>query len=226
MNTDAKVVKTNDGSHTIYLPKLNEHYHSIHGSRLESEHVYIKMGIDAFLSDNNNVKQIRVLEVGFGTGLNALLTYNYAIRNKIKINYITLEPHVLDFELIEKLKFNFINDEKNNFQNLHKLEWNKDFEINEYFTIKKVNQKLEDFEVRNCKFDVIYFDAFAPNKQKNIWSSGNFLKLKTVLNNEAGIITTYCAQGEFMRTAKKVGFQVVEKEGPPGKRIMTQLKNE
>lgn len=225
MNSNVKVIKTSDGSHTIYLPDMDEHYHSTHGARQESEHVYILMGLDAFVKENPEAKEINILEVGFGTGLNAFLTYLYATEHNLYINYITLEPYPINEDNIKSLNFNFIENEKSLFDEIHKAKWNSEVILSSHFKIKKMDITLEKFDDVNI-YDVIYFDAFAPNKQKNIWDSGNFLKLFNVLRCETGILTTYCAQGEFKRTVKKVGFQVVEKEGPPGKRVMTCLKKQ
>ena len=222
MNSEAKIVKTNDGTDTIYLPNLNEHYHSIHGSRNESEHVYIKMGLKYFIDQNPSVKNIHILEVGFGTGLNALLTYQFSKENNIQVHYTTLEPYPVKEDIYSKLNFNFSEEEKEVFLELHNAQWDQEVFLEEHFLLKKVKTKIEKFS-DNHTYHIIYFDAFAPNKQKKIWDSGNFLKLKNVLDSDTGILVTYCAQGEFKRTVKKVGFFVEELVGPPGKRIMTRL---
>lgn len=224
MDFNAKIVKTNDGTDTIYLPDLDEHYHSTHGARQESEHVYLKCGLDYYVKRNisDKKKQIQILEIGFGTGLNALLTCMYAQQHKIPINYITLEPFPLKKEYINQLNFNLNQYEATIFKNIHHVKWNKKNTLNEYFSITKWKLKLEDFKPSNL-FNIIYFDAFAPSKQKNIWSPGNFSTLYNVLTNESGILTTYCAQGQFKRTAKNIGFSIELIDGPPGKREMIRL---
>ena len=223
MNSNAKVIKTNDGSDTIYLPNMDEHYHSTNGARQESEHVYIKNGIQQYVLENPVIEEINILEVGFGTGLNAFLTYNFSNSHNIKINYITIEPFPIDIYLVKSLDFNFTSSEKDMFIRMHELEWEEGEKLSENFKICKIKTSLEALELETDSIDIVYFDAFAPNKQKNIWNPGNFLKMKNVLKEQVGILVTYCAQGEFKRTVKKLGFTIKELKGPPGKRVMTRL---
>ena len=223
MNSNAKVIKTNDGSDTIYLPNMDEHYHSTNGARQESEHVYIKNGIQQYVLENPVIEEINILEVGFGTGLNAFLTYNFSNSYNIKINYITIEPFPIDIYLVKSLDFNFTSSEKDMFIRMHELEWEEGEKLSENFKICKIKTSLEALELEPDSIDIVYFDAFAPNKQKNIWNPGNFLKMKNVLKEQVGILVTYCAQGEFKRTVKKLGFTIKELKGPPGKRVMTRL---
>lgn len=218
----AKIVKTADGTDTLYLPLLDEHYHSLHGARQESQHVYIEEGLRYWWSRKKDISVINVLEVGFGTGLNAMLTYNFALENKVKINYCTLEPYPLPLEITDQLHFNFSTNEKELFDGLHACEWGVSVDFGDFFNFSKHSVKLEDFET-NRQFDVVFFDAFAPSKQKNIWSSGNLSKLHTVMGLPDSVLSTYCSQGNFKRISKEAGFEVEVTNGPPGKREMVRL---
>lgn len=222
MNKNAKIIKTADGSTTLFLPDMNEHYHSIHGARKESEHVYIKKGVEHWFEQNPEKKKIRVLEIGFGTGVNALLTYNYAVKHNIEVEYKTLEPFPIDTEIVNQLDFNFEKDEKEMFLKLHQSQWEEKIIISSNFSFLKNKLKIEELDEKN-QFDLVYFDAFAPNKQKNMWDSGNLLKMKTVIESDSGFLVTYCAQGQFKRDAKDVGFIVESTDGPPRKHEMVRL---
>ena len=222
MNKNAKIIKTADGSTTLFLPDMNEHYHSIHGARAESEHVYIKKGVEHWLEQNPDKKKIQILEIGFGTGINALLTHNYALEHKIEIEYTTLEPYPIELELVKELDFNFTKDEKDMFFNFHQCNWEEKIYLSENFLFTKKKLKIEDLAVEK-QFDIIYFDAFAPNKQKNMWSSGNLSKMKSVIVLDSGFLVTYCAQGQFKRDAKGVGLTVESTDGPPRKHEMVRL---
>ena len=211
-----KLVITNDGSHSIFNPKINECYHSKHGAIVEAEHVFIKNGFSAI-----NKAEITILEVGFGTGLNALLTYQKATHKSIKVNYHAIEAYPVKKENYKKLNFtDLIGLEKERLLKLHSCSWEQKNEISSYFSLIKNNTTLEKYNA-NIKFDIIYFDAFSPEKQPELWNKIIFKKMHTLLKRD-GFLVTYCAKGAVKRTMKKVGFEIIVLDGPPGKRQMTR----
>ena len=208
------LIITKDGSHSIFVPDLNESYHSVHGSISEGLHVFIKNGIHS-----HSKKNINILEIGFGTGLNTLLTLEN-IQEK-KVHYTTLEPFPISQDIYSKLNFHdLINSDANTFLELHTSDWEAEVFISENFTLYKTQKKIQNF-ISGKKFDVIYFDAFSPERQSEMWTLEVFEKCLTLLNKN-GFLVTYCAKGIFRRTLKSVGFEVISLDGPPGKRQMTR----
>ena len=211
-----KLVITNDGSHSIFNPEVNETYHSKHGAIVEAEYVFIKNGLLA-----ENKKQFSILEVGFGTGLNALLTAQKAQQKKIAINYHGIELYTVPKESYIQLNFTeLIGEEKSKLLQLHECEWEKEHVINNFFKLTKNEINLENYTSKN-KFDIIYFDAFSPEKQPELWTSEIFRNMYDLLK-EDGFLVTYCAKGVVKRTMKAVGFEIIVLDGPPGKRQMTR----
>jgi len=216
---EIEIIASEDGSHTLFLPALNETYHSLHGAFTESAHIYIKEGL-AQLAANN--KTIRVLEIGFGTGLNAFLSLQYAKEQNRTIFFETLEPFPLPAEIIHKLNYTELLEDTSEawFLKLHEGAWGKEISLTENFSIFKRTQKLEDFEGEGS-YDIVFFDAFGPGKQPDVWGLENIKKCFMLLK-EGGLLVTYCAQGQFKRNMKEVGFQVEVLPGPPGKKEMTR----
>ena len=211
-----KLVITNDGSHSIYNPEVNETYHSKHGAIVEAEYVFIKNGLLA-----ENKKQFNILEVGFGTGLNALLTAQKAQQKKITINYHGIELYPVPKESYSQLNFTELIGEKNSkLLQLHECEWEKEHVINNFFKLTKNEITLENYSSKT-KFDIIYFDAFSPEKQQELWTTEVFQNMYNLLNKD-GFLVTYCAKGSVKRTMKAVGFEIIVLDGPPGKRQMTR----
>jgi len=202
---------TADGSHTLFLPEINEHYHSINGAIQESKHVYIEAGFKQCRKS-----EIHVLEMGFGTGLNALLTALEAEKQKIKVLYTGLEKFPLPQEMISQLNYSKLNQPL--FQAIHQTEWGKSEAISPHFYLEKIQTDFRDFDFPN-KYDVIYYDAFAPDKQPEVWSQALFDKIFSAMNPR-GILTTYCAKGNIRRIMQHAGFSVERIPGPPGKREM------
>ena len=205
------VVQTDDGSSSILIPGMDEMYHSRKGALAESQFVYIDHGIGLCKKST-----INVLEIGFGTGLNALLTYRYAQEHQIKIVYHTLEPYPLTTKEWSALNY----DSMLGFElvtQLHEASWGLNLEFSEYFTFKKAQSRLEHVELAPNHYDVILFDAFAPNKQASPWGLDNIKKCYESLCGD-GLLVTYCAQGQFKRNLIEVGFNVTNPEGPMGKR--------
>jgi len=219
MSDTISLILSKDGSHTLFNPVLNETYHSKNGALQESIHVYIEFGLLAF-SDQRN---INVLEIGFGTGLNALLTWNKAEELRLKVEYHTLEPFPLSKEITDQLNYPSLMLEPlstERFNKIHACAWEEKIVLSEYFTIYKYKTTLEEKSLPVNTFDVCYFDAFAPNRQAEVWVEENFKKIFDSLL-EGGILTTYCAQSAFKRTLKAVGFEVESKKGPLYKKEMT-----
>ena len=211
-----KIVTTNDGSHSFFVPAINENYHSKHGAIVEAEHVFIKNGFSAV----NKIK-LNILEVGFGTGLNALLTRQQADNKKVYVNYHTIELYPVAQNDYLQLNFTeLIGLEKDTFLDLHKTPWEAEHKISDYFSITKNNISLEEYNT-NVKFDIIYFDAFSPEKQPELWGHDIFKKMYHFLK-EDGFLVTYCAKGVVRRTLMSVGFKIISLDGPPGKRQMTR----
>ena len=209
-----ELIITKDGSHSLFVPDLNETYHSVHGSISEAIHVFINSGL---LSHPK--KNINILEIGFGTGLNTLLTLEN-IKNR-KIHYTSLEPYPISSEIYNKLNFHTVtNSNSETFLKLHTSDWEEEVFISENFTLYKTQKKIQNF-ISEKKFDIIYFDAFSPEKQTEMWTTVVFEKCFDLLNKD-GFLITYCAKGIFRRTLKSVGFEVISLDGPPGKRQMTR----
>jgi len=213
---ERKLVITNDGSHSLFVPKINESYHSIHGSIVEAEHVFIKNG---FLAEKK--QYLNILEIGFGTGLNALLTAQKAIHKNIEVNYHAIELYPVAEKEYTQLNFaELIGIEKESLILLHESKWEDTCKINNNFTLTKNNISAEKYKT-NTRFDIIYYDAFSPEKQPELWDESIFKKMYHFLKEDAFLVT-YCAKGVVRRTLKEVGFEVISLDGPPGKRQMTR----
>ncbi len=220
---------TADGSHTLYIPEMEEHYHSVNGAIQESSHVYIEAGL-------NQCKKeiINVLEFGFGTGLNAFLTIIEAEKRNsnckpalancksalARINYTTIEKYPLPETIINQLNYarGFPPQYQSYFTEIHACEWGNYIEISDHFQIKKIQTGFSDFQFED-NYDVIFYDAFAPDKQSDVWSQEIFNKIYQHTNPE-GILTTYCAKGNIRRMMQAAGFKTERIPGPPGKREM------
>jgi len=217
---DKKELKiTEDGSHTLFIPSLDETYHSSHGAIQESMHVFIAAGLKYIKN-----KEIKILEVGFGTGLNAFLTLLEANKSETSINYISLEAFPLEMSLVKQLNYTSELKLEGNvvalYNRLHEVEWESLQHITNEFKLKKLKIKLDCFKASE-KFDIIYFDAFAPQFQPEMWTVNVFEKMYNCLNNN-GVLVTYCAKGIVKRALKEVGFKIESIPGPPGKREMTR----
>lgn len=210
---------TADGSPTLYVAHFDEHYHSVHGARQESMHVFINAGLMYWVEKGHT--QISILEVGLGTALNALLTIEAAQTLNLSIDYRALEAYPLSEEEINLLSFTDNPESQNWFRQIHHASWNQWNEISEQLSLFKQKVFLEDFEPDSEKYDLIYFDAFAPSAQPELWSEEVFAKMYHALK-PGGILVTYCAKGVVKRAMKAVGFSVQALPGPPGKREMTR----
>lgn len=224
---ERKIIITSDGSHSIYIPEMNEHYHSIHGAIQESKHVFIEAGLKYVTQTS---RELNILEIGFGTGLNALLTFLESQNSNLKINYTSIEAFPLSIEIIAELNYASQLDQHNNFENpdpqsafnkMHNAEWEKEIFITERFKFKKIRNTLQETILKTEEFDLIYFDAFGPPVQPEMWTEEVFSKIASSAK-PGGILVTYCAKGEVKRTLKKCGFIIENLPGPPGKREMVR----
>ncbi|MDR2057025.1 MAG: tRNA (5-methylaminomethyl-2-thiouridine)(34)-methyltransferase MnmD [Dysgonamonadaceae bacterium] len=206
---------TADGSHTLFFPEINEHYHSVNGAVQESRHVYIEAGFNQCLKET-----IRILEMGFGTGLNALLTSLESQNKKIQTTYVALEKYALSYNIIKQLNYKELDSDL--YQRIHVAEWGKAVPITPFFTLQKVNCDFNAYEF-TCLYDLIYYDAFAPDKQPDVWSQELFDKLFSVIDS-GGILVTYCAKGNIRRMLQQSGFTVERIPGPTGKREMLKAR--
>jgi len=216
-----KIIVTEDGSHSLLNQVLNETYHSRHGAMQESVYVFISKGL-GFIQQRDARSPISILEIGFGTGLNAWLSLEWARDTKKMIKYYTLETFPVPQEIWEAL--NYANQPEE-FKNLHRAAWQTWNEINPVFSIFKDNQSLQDVNLPTSHFELIYFDAFAPNKQPEMWELPLLSKVVDSMKS-GGVFVTYCAKGQLKRDLKSLGLVVESLPGPPGKREMIRaVKN-
>lgn len=218
-NVEIKI--SGDGSHTLYNPELDETYHSHHGAITESKHVFIDAGLRSLIGEK---KEIRILEVGFGTGLNALLSLAFAEAHPdIDFHYHTLEPYPLSWDVAKNLNYVdqvVLENGSMLFEQMHKVESGKSHTLLPNFTFSKHLMPLNTFSAE-IKFNVVFYDAFAPSKQSEMWEYSQLEHLSEMVANE-GVLVTYCSKGQFKRDLKALNFLVQELPGPPGKREMTR----
>ena len=220
---DLEMITTSDGSHTLFNTELNETYHSVHGAIQESLHVFIKNGLQ-FFESSIQPAEIKILEIGFGTGLNALLTLQYALETGIKIHYTSLEAYPLGKDIPGQLNYPaLLNTEKlaGLFQNLHEASWDKESIIINNFTLVKLLIRLQEADLGLARFDLVYYDAFAPSKQPEMWELSILRKVEQSMKPGA-ILVTYCAKGQVKRDLKSLGLLVETLPGPPGKKEMVR----
>ncbi len=210
------LVITGDGSHSIYIPELNEHYHSSFGAITESLHVFVRSGLQCFPAD----RHLTILEIGFGTGLNALLTAIDCIQKERTVLYYGLEKNPLDAALTDSLNYPALLDQKLQpdglFKTIHQIPWNEMIHIAHGFYLEKIHDDLLTWKP-DFSYDLIYFDAFAPDKQHEMWSQEIFTLLADRLN-PGGILVTYCVKGLVKQMLRNTGLKLEKLPGPPGKR--------
>lgn len=214
------LILTQDGSGSVFSEKYGVTYHSKFGAVTESAHVFIAAGLryKAALQ-----REMSVLETGLGTGLNAFMTWLEAEKRNLKINYLGLETCPISENDAISLEYPAAlgcPERAPDFIALHRCNWDKPQPFSEHFTFEKRKTDIGKFEQPQA-FDLIYFDAFAPQAQPELWTEEVFTHMYESLKPE-GVLVTYCAQGHFKRTLKKVGFTVERLQGPPGKREMTR----
>jgi tRNA U34 5-methylaminomethyl-2-thiouridine-forming methyltransferase MnmC len=256
-HNDITIIETCDGSHSLFVPALNETYHSRHGAMQESQWVFIKNGLASatlghrasafdlaqvapvpersrgprmheFGYSGSGVtlqeeqmperKQVRIHEVGFGTGLNALLAMRWAEENNVHVHFTTLETNVLSPELAAQLNYASTEPERTDFLKMHTCAWNEDVAITQHFTLHKAQRRAQD-EQAQSEYDVVFYDAFGPPTQPEMWTLAIFQRMIGALK-PGGIFVTYCAKGQVRRDLQATGFTVERLPGPPGKREM------
>ena len=208
-----ELILTEDGSHTLRVAEIDECYHSIHGAVQESAHIFINAGLKEFMP----VDEIRVLEIGFGTGLNAFLTLLEAEKINKSVHYTTLELYPLPVDEVLQLNYpETLNGDRGLFEKIHHSVWDEDNDISPFFTLRKIKADFTGC-VLSGFYDVIYFDAFSPEKEPEMWSEVCFKKIYEHSGSGA-VMTTYCAKGVVRRAMQSAGFVVERLPGPPGKR--------
>lgn len=212
-----KIVKTDDGSHTIFSDQFGVHYHSTFGAIQESRHIFLEAGFK-YLSKKR--KNVSILEVGFGTGLNALLTAIESEKSNIIVDYIGIEAFPLDSDTINELNYHSLIDfslAKDYFLRLHKVDEATSNLIHNNFKFQFIVNRLESVNLKPSSFDVVYFDAFDPEIQPELWTEQIFTKLFDVMN-KGGVLVTYSCKGIVKRALKAAGFSIEKLPGPIGKR--------
>lgn len=210
-----KIITTDDGSHSIELDGSTDTYHSRRGAITESEHVFIRSGLE-YIADKISI--IRVLEIGFGTGLNALLTFEAAIRLGVHVTYTAIDPIPVQEEFWKTL--NYCNQPRyahlqHVFNIMHEAKWNEKIAVSDNFALNKILSPLQDLDLQE-QFNLVYFDAFSPRSQPELWTENIFKHLHAALLPGA-ILVTYSSKGIVRRALQAAGFRVEKIPGPPGK---------
>lgn len=219
------LIVTKDGSHSVAIPEWQVAYHSVHGAIQESLHVFIEAGFRHWWQLHADAGRCMVFEMGFGTGLNALLTALEAEQLQRRVLYEAVEAFPLEMSIVEQL--NYCDglrqpDWQPVFESLHKSEWNKTQPVTNNFFLKKVHTSLIDHST-DQPVNIIYYDAFAPAAQPELWTEAVFTKLFRMLAPD-GLLVTYCSKGDVRRVMLAAGFSVEKIPGPPGKREMLRGK--
>jgi len=222
-----EIITTEDGSHSLRIADLNENYHSTYGAIAESMHVFIDAGFKEKAKTSQG--RMKILEIGFGTGLNALLTLVEAKQMGLNTDYTALEAFPLEADIWSKLNYpDLLNEPRAGewFELIHRSKWNENQEIGPGFTLSKIHCYLQDYQTHGSKYDLIYFDAFGPDVQPEMWTEEIFRKISDMTNPE-GILVTYSAKGIVRRAIQHVGFELERIPGPKGKREMIRaVRNE
>lgn len=227
-----KIITTSDGSKTIHIEDWNEQYHSIHGAIQEANHVFIKHGLLFFLEDcfterytsDIQSQPINILEIGFGTGLNAFLAFLKAEELQRPINYVGVEAYPVKVEEIQQLNYVELISEAHQveFNKMHSTTWEEVNKISPTFALEKQKKFFKEITDINT-FDIIFFDAFGARVQPELWTEDIFLIMYKALKDK-GVLVTYSAKGSVRRAMQAVGFVVERLPGPPGKREMLRAR--
>lgn len=209
----SRLVLTEDGSHTLFDPRFDQHYHSIHGSLQESYRIFIELGIDPL---RDRTDEIRVFEMGLGTGLNALLTWQWAEQHRKPVRYVSIEAYPITDSEADELNYEALVDQPG-LGKIHQAAWGTLVPLSPYFTFLKHQTLLQDYSPEGTSFNVIYFDAFAPRTQPELWTAETFAHV-AVFTDIGGALVTYCAKSDVQRALRSAGFRVEKHPGPWGKR--------
>ena len=218
MKSFLKIRSTSDGSTTVENTQLGETYHSVHGAVTESRHVFLLNGLEWFAT-NRTERPIRIFEIGLGTGLNAALAIQWSVQNKIPIQYSSIEKFPLEVDLIDSLIFPGVDSQW--MEIIHRSVWNEEIRIQPEITFTKISGDLLNFNAEPGTVDLIFFDAFAPARQPEMWDISIIQKTASLIRGE-GVLVSYCAQGQFKRNLRSCGLDVASLPGPPGKREMVR----
>lgn len=216
--SDLRIITTEDGSHSLLHVAMDESYHSRHGALQESLYVFIEKGLSFFLEQHQE-EQVAILEIGLGTGLNAWLTARKADASKQHILYTSLEPFPLPEHIWGAL--NYAGENKSLYEAIHRAPWNEQAEITPFFKLVKSKTSLQKAALAPAAYDLVYFDAFAPNKQPELWERAMLQKTVEAMK-PGGVFVTYCAKGQLKRDLRAAGLTVESLPGPPGKREMVR----
>ena len=215
-----EIITTGDGSHSLLNTELNETYHSQHGAIQESMHVFIERGFHEVVGLGE--ESVNIFEVGFGTGLNAWLTLKANSAAQCSIRYTSIDSMPLEENVWSKL--NYVADgEKDEFAKLHLAQWNTSVMITKNFCLEKRQITLQEAVLESESYQLIYFDAFAPSKQPELWTADLLHKVAKALTPR-GVFVTYCAKGQVKRDLKAIGLTVETLDGPPGKKEMVRAR--
>jgi tRNA U34 5-methylaminomethyl-2-thiouridine-forming methyltransferase MnmC len=217
---ERSILLTNDGSCTVLLSATGDTYHSRHGAIQESRHVYINAGLDYYVQQHPGVNTVRVFEIGFGTGLNTLLTGLYAVQHNIHISYHTVEPFPLKQAEFNLLNYSDLLQDNGMLSAIHHSAWGKAVNINPHLQLTKHLLALNAYHSRDT-FDVIYHDAFAPDVQPGLWTEDVFKHLYRI-TSPGGVLVTYSSKVVIRRAMEQAGYIVEKVPGPHGKRDMAK----
>ena len=213
-----EIIITKDGSSTIHIPEWNEQYHSKYGAIQESKHVFIEKGLYYYLQ-NNTTSVLNILEIGFGTGLNAIITLLESNRLQQSIQYTGVEAYPVEMLEIKKLNYSVqLNCSKKDYESLHQSQWEKKIVFDQFFSLEKRKQLFSEIVDKN-RYHIIYFDAFGARVQPDLWTEHIFIKMYDALIL-GGVLVTYSAKGSVRRAMQSSGFLVERLPGPRGKREM------
>jgi tRNA U34 5-methylaminomethyl-2-thiouridine-forming methyltransferase MnmC len=213
-----EIIITKDGSSTIHIPEWNEQYHSKYGAIQESKHVFIEKGLYYYLQ-NNTTSVLNILEIGFGTGLNAIITLLESNRLQQSIHYTGVEAYPVEMSEIKKLNYSVeLNCSKKDFNSLHQSQWEKKIVFDQFFSLEKRKKLFSEIVDKN-RYHIIYFDAFGARVQPDLWTEHIFIKMYDALIL-GGVLVTYSAKGSVRRAMQSSGFLVERLPGPRGKREM------
>jgi tRNA U34 5-methylaminomethyl-2-thiouridine-forming methyltransferase MnmC len=209
----SRLILTEDGSHTLFDVRFDQHYHSIHGSLQESHRIFIELGIGYC---SHKTDEIRVFELGLGTGLNALLTWHWAEQYPKSVHYVSIDAYPITVQEAQQLNYETLVNQEG-LIDLHQVAWGTPIRLSPYFTFLKQQTLLQDFCAEGTLFDVIYYDAFAPRTQPELWTAETFAQVAR-FTKVGGALVTYCAKSDVQRALRSAGFRVEKHRGPSGKR--------
>lgn len=212
------IVPTSDGNPTLYSEQFKSHYHSLNGSLEESKHIFIEHNLQHYINANS-LPEINVFELGFGTGLNAYLTADFAQEHQVKIYYHTVELYPVPMDIISELHFQI--PDSILYHSLHHADWNKETAITSHFKLYKQQADFTHISLPENRYHIFYMDAFGPDHHPEMWQRNILEKIYHSMQNK-GCMTTFSARGSFRRDLQSLGFSVERLPGPAGKRHITR----